>query len=44
MVGQNVNGLPYAIKKVLRPDECGIDLLKFYQGGVLQKGWTDAQI
>lgn len=44
MVGQNVNGLPYAIKKVLRPDECDIDLLKFYQGGVLQKGWTDAQI
>lgn len=44
MVGQNVNGQPYAVKKVLRPDECAIDLLKYYRDGVLQKGWADAQI
>ena len=44
MVGQNVNRQPYSIKNVLRPDECNIDLLKDYQSGVLQQGWTDAQI
>jgi len=44
MVGQNVNRQAYSIKSVLRPDECSIDLLKYYQGGMLQQGWADAQI
>lgn len=44
MVGQNVNREPYSVKKVLRPDECDIDLLKYYQSGVLQQGWADAQV
>jgi hypothetical protein len=43
MVGQNVNGQQYTIKKVLRPDECGIDLLQYYQGGMLQQGWETAE-
>lgn len=43
MVGLNADGQQYSIKKVLRPDECDIDLLKYYQGGLLQKGWEKAE-
>ncbi len=34
----NFDGRDYGIKAVLRPDECGIDLYKYYQaGGMMEK-------
>ena len=43
MVGQNVDGQQYCVRKMMRPDECGIDLLKYYRGGLLQKGWVEEE-
>jgi putative nucleotidyltransferase with HDIG domain len=40
MVVQNTDGQQYAIKRVMRPSECGIDLVKYYQRGLLQRGWS----
>ena len=40
MVSQNADGQQYAIKRVMRPSECGIDLVKYYQRGLLQRGWS----
>ncbi|MCK9605075.1 MAG: HD-GYP domain-containing protein [Methylomonas sp.] len=37
------DGQPLKISTVLRADECGIDLLKYYQSGLLQKGWKQAK-
>ncbi len=42
MLSQNQGGRHYTITKVMRPDECGIDVLKYYQRGLLQKHWADA--
>lgn len=42
MVSQNVDGHRYVIKKVLRPDECGIDLTKYYRSGLLDKALANA--
>lgn len=43
LVSQNADGRQLSIKKVLRPDECGVDLLSYYQAGLLQKGWASAE-
>ncbi|MGY6275914.1 HD-GYP domain-containing protein [Methylomonas sp. MgM2] len=43
MVGLKEDGQQYTVKKVLRPDECGIDLLKYYKNGLLQKGWEEPE-
>lgn len=43
LAGQNVDGQQFSIKKVMRPDECGIDLLKYYQSGLLQKSWKQVE-
>lgn len=43
LAGSNFAGQPLKISTVLRPDECGIDLLKYYQSGLLQKGWKQAE-
>ncbi|MEY4717864.1 MAG: hypothetical protein RL563_482 [Pseudomonadota bacterium] len=40
MVSQNPDGQQYAIKRVMRPSECGIDLVNYYQRGLLQRGWS----
>lgn len=37
MLSQNVDGRDYAIKKVLRPEACGIDLLKYVKAGLFEK-------
>ncbi|QPK63091.1 HD-GYP domain-containing protein [Methylomonas sp. LL1] len=37
MVSQNVDGRQFAIKRVLRPEECGVDLLNYLQGGLFEK-------
>lgn len=36
MVGKNDKNY-YTIKKILRPDECGIDLFKYYQSGLFDR-------
>jgi len=43
LASSNFDGQPIKIATVLRPDECGIDLLKYYQSGLLQKGWKQAE-
>lgn len=43
LAGANFSGQPLKISTVLRADECGIDLLKYYQSGLLQKGWKQAE-
>jgi len=43
MVSQNADGQHYVIKRVMRPCECGIDLLKYYQRGILQRGWSSKE-
>ncbi|WAR44466.1 HD-GYP domain-containing protein [Methylomonas rapida] len=37
MLSQNVDGRDYVIKKVLRPDECGIDLSTYVKAGLFEK-------
>lgn len=37
MVSPNSDGRQYTVKKVLCPDECGIDLLKYYQNGLFDR-------
>lgn len=37
MLSQNADGRHYGIKKVLKPDEYGIDLLKYYHGGLFDR-------
>ena len=44
MVSQNVDGQQYVIKRVMRPNECGIDLVKYYQRGLLQRGWSRPEL
>lgn len=43
LLGQNVDGQQFSIKKVMRADECGIDLLEYYQSGLLQKSWKQPE-
>ncbi len=43
LAGANFDGQPLKISTVLRADECGVDLLKYYQSGLLQKGWKQAE-
>jgi HD-GYP domain-containing protein (c-di-GMP phosphodiesterase class II) len=43
-LGQNVDGQQFSIKKIMRADDCGVDLLKYYQSGLLQKGWKQAEV
>lgn len=43
LAGANFGGQPLKISTVLRADECGIDLLKYYHSGLLQKGWKQAE-
>lgn len=44
MVSQNPDGRQYAIKKVLRPSDCGIDLLKYYQDGLFERVLAGTEI
>lgn len=44
MLSQNADGPQYAIKRVMRPSECGIDLIKYYQRGMLQRGWAQPEV
>ncbi|MDD1622905.1 MAG: HD-GYP domain-containing protein [Methylococcaceae bacterium] len=37
MVSQSPDGRQYIIKRVLRPDECGIDLVKYYEAGLFDR-------
>jgi len=37
LLGLNVDGQQFGIKKTMRADDCGIDLLAYYQSGLLQK-------
>ncbi|MGZ4957951.1 MAG: HD-GYP domain-containing protein [Methylomonas sp.] len=37
MVSQNTDGRQYTIRRVLGPDECGIDLVKYYKAGLFDK-------
>ena len=43
MATQNLGGQQYVIKRVMRADECGIDLLEYYKSGLLQKGWKQLE-
>lgn len=43
MLSQNVDGRDYAIKKVLRPDECGVDLIKYVNAGLFEKVLASAE-
>lgn len=43
LAGANFDGQPLKISTVLRADDCGIDLLKYYQSGLLQQGWKQAE-
>lgn len=43
LAGANFGGQPLKISTVLRADDCGIDLLKYYQSGLLQQGWKQAE-
>ncbi|AEF99173.1 HD-GYP domain-containing protein [Methylomonas methanica] len=43
LASANFGGQPLKISTVLRADECGVDLLKYYQSGLLQKGWKQAE-
>ncbi len=44
MVSQNPDGRQYTIKRVLRPDECGIDLIKYYEGGLFDRILAGAEV
>lgn len=44
MVSHNANGQQYGIKKVMRPEECGIDLFKYHQVGLLERGLVSANV
>lgn len=37
MVSQNVDGRQYSIRKVLRPEECDVDLIEYVQQGLFDK-------
>lgn len=37
MVSQSPDGRQYIIKRVLRPDECGVDLVKYYEAGLFDR-------
>lgn len=43
LLGLNVDGQQFSIKKIMRADECGVDLLKYYQSGLLQKNWKQPE-
>lgn len=37
MISQNTDGRQYAIKKIFRPEECGVDLSRYLQSGLFEK-------
>lgn len=41
LVAEGADGKQYRIKNILRPDECGIDLVKYYQGGLFTRSLAD---
>ena len=43
LAGLTVDGQPLKIATVMRPEECNIDLLKYYQSGLLQKAWKQVE-
>jgi hypothetical protein len=43
LLGLNVDGQQFGIKKTMRADDCGIDLLAYYQSGLLQKSWKQPE-
>ena len=43
MLSQNVDGRQYTIKKVLRPEECGVDLRRYVQEGLFDKVLSSVQ-
>lgn len=44
MVSQNPDGRQHAIKKVLRPAECGVDLLEYYHGGLFDRALAGEEV
>lgn len=44
MLSHNDNGQQYGIKKVMRPEDCGIDLFKYHKAGLLEKGLQRADV
>lgn len=38
MISHNTGGKDYRIKQILRAEECGVDLLKYYESGFLDRG------
>jgi len=43
LTGLTFGAQPLKIATVMRPDECGIDLLKYYQSGLMQKAWRQVE-